>query len=146
MSKEMICGYVVVDKRKEGETYRGFDREPWETVEVDFYDGKLPGRLSELYRELSSARVPDFWQPDVFTLEVAVELLHYSREAGREVELIGVWSPDLQKKRGSAPDESSRLLGLEVGLPSACRLCRTAAINSLHSREPSRGVLDAFQP
>ncbi len=116
MTTTKIHGYVVVDTAVSGSGYRGFERESWDVVEADFYDNKLPRELADLYLTVSSSELHGNFFPRVAQKEIALRFMEYSKKAGRQVELIALYSTYLDQFRPTVevPEPDLRFLGYDA--------------------------------
>ena len=151
MSEPEINGYLVVDRAPQGTMYAGPDRQPWKLVEDAFYANTLPPEFRQVYKRIRNDESRGLlWWPTAQSLEDAVPLLHWSRDAGGRVELLGVNSPYMSaigsRKRWVEP--KAAFIGLDVisvgewsllrELLSTPRLVEAAQLCGMNSR----GLLD----
>lgn len=115
MSAPMINGYTLVSSQGSG-IYRGPDRDPWDLVDERYYAGTLPEAIRVEYEILKSDEARGLWWPTSTDLSSATRLAEFSRQAGGDVELIGVFSPyiDQLPHRKAWEEPRARLLGLDV--------------------------------
>lgn len=106
---DTLLGFMVVRKEAlrparsqvfpDGWGYRGRDREPWEDVELAYYDGGLPIHLREAYDQME--KDADDFNGIYVTPSVseARELLHFSNSQTPGNELIAVASDYMERRK-----------------------------------------------
>lgn len=116
MSIPWVNGYLVVSPKTPPEIYQGPDRSPWAHFEECFYGELLPGPIRDAYASLRSDQSRGFWWPTSTDLDTATNLAAYSREAGRDAEVIAIYSPYLadSEYRKGWHEPRGRLLGVDV--------------------------------
>jgi hypothetical protein len=125
---ERICGFIVVRKPEfattamlkpnlhaGGKTYHGIDRLRWEDFELAYYEARLPASLLPIWQKLDQDGNDLLGLPLLKDYQEASQVLRFSAPKS---EMIAVWSPELERTKGSLTCEVAlNYLGMDcVGL------------------------------
>lgn len=135
MTPPLVNGYLVVSPKEPGATYQGLDRSPWEQIDEGFYEESLPETIRVAYASLRSDESSGLWWPTCMDLATATMLAAYSREAGKRVEVIAIYSPYLAHSQDCAGwcEPRARFLGVDVVAVGEWSLLKTL----LEARDPA---------
>jgi len=115
MSAAIVNGYILVSPPNSKVVYRGPDRAPWELVDDDYWEGRLPRALRAAYESMRSDESRGVWWVTCKELAAATSLADFERERGRSIELLAVRSPYLASSDSREWEEPRAvLLGVDV--------------------------------
>lgn len=115
MTGREVNGYLVVSPARAG-SYRGVDRQPWETIDAAYHDRTLPKDIVRLYECIRASPSRGLWWASTSSLEHAAIMLEFTRTREPHAELIAVYSPYLLHEVGREVwiDREAGVLGTDV--------------------------------
>ena len=140
MSAALVNGYILVSSPDVKAVYKGPDRAPWESVNDDYYGGRLPPILRAAYEAMRSDEARGLWWVTCKELAAAIPFAEFVRGRGRSVELLAVRSPYLANSQDRQEWEEPRAVFLGVDVISVGEWSLLRAIQE--SRHPACHELD----